>query len=859
MRFEELGKQLESKRRTLADLARYVGTRTDGTPNYTVLLGAGCSVTSGIRPATVLCDTWRQEILLSLGIDTSKMSTEEQRQSLREKESSWYDLQREYSSLFEKRYDLQRQRRMFVENEVKDAVPSIGYLYLTALVEQDYFNTVFTTNFDDLVNEAFFLYSQKRPIVCAHDSSINSITVTSRRPKIIKLHGDYLFDDIKATDRETESLDQNMKEKFIEFAKDYGLVVVGYAGGDRSIIDLLTVLLKNEDYFKNGIYWCIRKHSDIPEELRRLFWKDRIYFVEIEGFDELFSELYSEFNSGDCLPAVATRPENRNDAVTSLLLQNESRFPTTTKTLQSARQRLTRLTKRKAIANQIVNPESKEKAIQSSDFTDDELLILTRIQRLLNEQAFKDATDILLAELKASIRPSFKRRLLLLQIDACVGLRDFSAAIKVLDGLIMEEPKRARWHLKKATVLFEREDKYKCYERALELNDQSEDALSSMAEWHIDGMTNVVGPEKAAHFEKAKGYLYRAVDVNPKHTSPSWSTLHRLLQDNEQPKPKRESELNRIEDFLEKQHRYSWQLLNLKLSRMTSETDSKKQEQLLKDIAIAKERETSDEGEWYDTLSLRLMHKCGRRQEAEDLCNKLYSSERRRASSYLADTLITVLRQFLGDDIRAKLAAEEYLMSEDYDFDVFNQLFNLLLDQKDHSTALTLFEKHKQRLSIRTEKVMYRQYYEKISNYDMAMAFIKDIEVLTGKQDVMAESYLLLLAKRPSEARKLLQSYLESKNFSAEAAAEIVNYELAKKQASGAKPDNGRLDDVLKFDVSVRTKAAVAALRGHKTEALTHIREILKTDKTFRFEAMAWPVFEELQSDEGFKKLVYLI
>jgi NAD-dependent SIR2 family protein deacetylase len=859
MRFEELGKQLESKRRTLADLARYVGTRTDGTPNYTVLLGAGCSVTSGIRPATVLCDTWRQEILLSLGIDTSKMSTEEQRQSLREKESSWYDLQREYSSLFEKRYDLQRQRRMFVENEVKDAVPSIGYLYLTALVEQDYFNTVFTTNFDDLVNEAFFLYSQKRPIVCAHDSSINSITVTSRRPKIIKLHGDYLFDDIKATDRETESLDQNMKEKFIEFAKDYGLVVVGYAGGDRSIIDLLTVLLKNEDYFKNGIYWCIRKHSDIPEELRRLFWKDRIYFVEIEGFDELFSELYAEFNNGDCLPAVATRPENRNDAVTSLLLQNESRFPTTTKTLQSAHQRLTRLTKRKALANQIVNPESKEKAIQSSDFTDDELLILTRIQRQLNEQAFKDAIDILITELKASIRPSFKRRLLLLQIDACVGLRDFSAAIKVLDGLIIEEPKRARWHLKKATVLFEREEKYKCYERALELNDQSEDALSSIAEWHIDGMTNVVGPDKATHYEKAKGYLYRAVDVNPKHTSPSWSTLHRLLQDNEQPKPKRESELNRIEEFLEKQHRYSWQLLNLKLSRMTSETDSKKQEQLLKDIAVAKERDTSDDSEWYDTLSLRLMHKCGRRQEAEDLCNKLYSSERRRASSYLADTLITVLRQFFGDEVRAKLVAEEYLISEDYDFDVFSQLFNLLLDQKDHSTALALLEKHKRRLSIRTEKVMYRQYCEKIGNYDMALALIKDIEVLTGKQDVMAASYLLLLAKRPSEAKKLLQGYLESKNFSAEAAAEIVNYELAKKQASGAKPDNGRLEDVLKFDVSIRTKAAVAALRGHKAESLTHIREILKTDKTFRYEAVAWPVFEELQSDESFKKLVYLI
>ncbi len=857
MRFEELGKQLESKKRTLGDLARYVGTRTDGTPNYTVLLGAGCSVTSGIRPATVLCDTWRQEILHSLGEDTTKMTPEQQRQSLREKESSWYDLQREYSSLFEKRYDLQRQRRMFVENEVKDAVPSIGYLYLTALVEQDYFNTVFTTNFDDLVNEAFFLYSQKRPIVCAHDSSINSITVTSRRPKIIKLHGDYLFDDIKATDRETESLDQNMKEKFIEFAKDFGLVVVGYAGGDRSIIDLLTVLLKNEDYFKNGIYWCIRKHSDIPEELRRLFWKDRIYFVEIDGFDELFSELYSKFNNGDCLPAVATKTETRNDAVTTLLLQNESRFPTTTPTLISARQRLTRLTKRKALANQIVNPESKEKAIQSSDFTDDELLVLTRIQRLLNEQSYKGAIEILLLEQQPNIRPNFRRRMLLLQIDAHVGLRDFTAAIKVLEGLIAEEPKRASWHLRKAGVLFDRSEKYKCYERALALDDQYQDALSALADWHIDGMGNVVGPDKATHFEKAKEYLYRAVEVNPKHTNASWSTLHRLLLDHEKPKPKRESELNRIEELMEKQHRYSWQLLNLKLSRMLPDTEAKKREGLLSEIATAKERDAKDNCDWYETLSLRLMHKCGLRQEAEDICNKLFKSERRKNSSYLADTLITTLREFFGDDQRAKLVAEDYLSAEDFDFDVFSKLFYLLLDLNEHSTALTLLEKHKPRISVKSEKVLFRQYYEKIKSFDAALSMVRELDTLTGKPDVMTESYLLLLAGRSAEAKKLLQTYLESKNYSAEAAAEIVNFELAKKLSTGAKPDNGRLDEVLKFDVTPRTKAAIAALRGHKTDALAQIRDIMKTDKTFRFEAMSWPVFQDLLSDDTFKKLIY--
>lgn len=91
-----------------------------------------------------------------------------------------------------------------------------------------------------------------------------------------------------------------MKNKFIEFAKDHGLIVVGYAGNDRSIMDILNMLLQKEDYFKYGIYWCIRKgDKSISEELRKLLWKDRVYFVEIEGFDELMASLNDTLNKGE--------------------------------------------------------------------------------------------------------------------------------------------------------------------------------------------------------------------------------------------------------------------------------------------------------------------------------------------------------------------------------------------------------------------------------------------------------------------------------------------------------------------------------------------------------------------------------
>lgn len=201
MKYIELKKELAIKERTINDISRYISNIHDNNPNYCLLLGAGCSVTSGINSGGSLVEKWRQEVYEMLFPEDS-YDADKAKQKLSSEYGAWYDLRNEYSSLFEKKFDLPRQRRMFVEREVSGRKPSIGYAYLIRLIESSFFNTVFTTNFDDLLNEAFNIYSEKRPICCAHDSAINSITVTSKRPKIIKLHGDFLFDDIKSTLRE---------------------------------------------------------------------------------------------------------------------------------------------------------------------------------------------------------------------------------------------------------------------------------------------------------------------------------------------------------------------------------------------------------------------------------------------------------------------------------------------------------------------------------------------------------------------------------------------------------------------------------------------------------------------------------
>ena len=226
-----------SNEKSAEHLMHLIVTRNGEVPNFSLLLGSGASATSSVKTAQDMIEEWRS---LLFGRSDSADSFESWLSN-----QNWFKHEDEYSILFEAIYDQPSQRRIYVEECIKIAHPSWGYVYLTNLLAKHFFDVVFTTNFDDLINEACYLYSDGlRPIVAAHDSAIQGIRVTSGRPKIIKLHGDFLYDNIKNTLAELETLETNTKRKLNQFAQEYGLIVLGYSGRDRSVMDTLELLLR---------------------------------------------------------------------------------------------------------------------------------------------------------------------------------------------------------------------------------------------------------------------------------------------------------------------------------------------------------------------------------------------------------------------------------------------------------------------------------------------------------------------------------------------------------------------------------------------------------------------------------------
>lgn len=846
MNLEDLTKEIGSKRRTVADLVRFISTRTDHNPNYALLLGAGCSISSGVRSATTLASVWRRELYELLAGSQAKPDADEnaQREFLRTAEGGWYDPSKEYSSLFEKRYDLQRQRRMFVEAEVAGKTPSIGYAYLTALVSQNYFNTIFTTNFDDLLNEAFYIYSNQRPIVCAHDSSIHSITVTSKRPKIIKLHGDYLFDDLKSTLRETESLEQNIRAKFTEFAKEYGLIVVGYSGGDRSIMDTITTLLKNEMVLKGGVYWCIRKGAEVPDELRKLVWKDRVYFVEVDGFDELFAEIYSILNKGDVLPSSVISATHKPADVASRLLSNKIAFSVDNKYLAEAQKKLERVSKRTAIANFLAKPDDDTgRVINSGNLGDDDLLLLTGIESCIHQSHYEEAIKKIRLALSDGVKLPMRLRLLRLQVNAHRMNDERKQALAIADELINLQPKRGMHHLLRASLLDNVEHQISCAEEAIEI-----DAFNVKA--HIDRATYLTrsakdqyGEQRKDKLDKAYESLRRATTLDPRWTNTAWTQLFKTLTIHELDKSKKTQGQQQIIEKMREQNPYSLRVLSLEEQMLKNDDKPTKFDEFFSKLAEGESRGSESLAGRFSLLRIKAFLKKGDLGAAKDLLDQAISNSDYCEESYFCVEVAKILRETFAKDELA-IDVLQGSLENDFDGDVFTDLITALCHVNALSKADQLCEKWLHKLTFEWRSRVRQEIFEAKGLYEDALNELKTRARETGVATDEHMIYLYLKLGRFAEADQISRTLLAPINYSSEAVEITINFELTRKRL-GKAVDTKRLEGVGRVKPTNEIKAAIAALTGNKSDLFVALRKAMAEDKTFRFRSKPWPIFDE--------------
>ena len=303
---------------TIRELAYKIkGTGETPSPRFAFFLGAGASAQSGIPTASGMIGDFKRRILQAECPDSFKTDAEKEKWLT---EQPWYQPDNLYSCLFERFEPKEIGRQGYIENLIEGRKPSFGYVVLANLMERGYINAVITTNFDDLIYGACTTYTDIRPIVFAYGILASEMRVRIKRAKILKLHGDYLYSALKNTAHETESQDQNMTRQVLQVLNEFGLIVAGYGGGDKSVMDILDQISE-----KNDLYWCVRRGDEPNDRVKALLQKKGGFLIEIDGFVQMMNEIRGivGFDVRSMLGSMQNRQEQMVDEFKSFAPENK--------------------------------------------------------------------------------------------------------------------------------------------------------------------------------------------------------------------------------------------------------------------------------------------------------------------------------------------------------------------------------------------------------------------------------------------------------------------------------------------------------------------------------------------------------
>ncbi len=309
-------------------LSQMMKELSESSERFCFILGSGASVESGIPSGSTLEMQW-MDCLMGKMEDRGMpaMDAGETREiagtlyaekaiehSFGEIEEAWLRAKKEnkpipseyYFDIYKLRFHSNpRQGYNYLEKIMEQCDPSLGYHTLAKLLaENSLHNLVITTNFDSLVEDALFLYTDKRPLVVSHESLADYMEANIRRPIIAKVHRGLMYAPLNSPEN-LQELKPEWQRALSQALSIYTPIVIGYAGGDHS---LMSFLEKETTSIRGSIYWCYRgkrSRAGLPgENIQSLVANHNGYFVAIDGFDALMVEIGKTMYSDAIRPGL---------------------------------------------------------------------------------------------------------------------------------------------------------------------------------------------------------------------------------------------------------------------------------------------------------------------------------------------------------------------------------------------------------------------------------------------------------------------------------------------------------------------------------------------------------------------------
>ena len=264
---------------------------------HSLLLGAGASIESGIQSASDCIWDWKKEIFLSQNPTKIEYYANIKSDVVRKSVQRWLNDQggypaegddEEYAFYAEKALPIEGDRCKYFQKLISGANPSLGYHLIAYMAELGIVKSVWTTNFDGLMEK------------CAHAYKLAPISITAETATriyrdeadgeilTIALHGDYKYGRLKNTATELDSQEEIFVKALQKELSHRDLIVIGYSGRDFS---LMSALKKAYSVPGSGkLFWCgygENVNESVCNLLETIGEAGRsAYYIPSNGFDE---------------------------------------------------------------------------------------------------------------------------------------------------------------------------------------------------------------------------------------------------------------------------------------------------------------------------------------------------------------------------------------------------------------------------------------------------------------------------------------------------------------------------------------------------------------------------------------------
>ncbi len=216
-----------------------------------------------------------------------------------------------YSELLELIAPDQAVRREYLAGFFEGREPGPTHEALADMAARSMIRVFITTNFDRLLEHALQARGIE-PVVIASDADLEAAMPREHATcVVVKPHGDYLRETIRNTPEELATLDPGMTAELGEIFNRYGIVVVGYSGGDEGIGNILRARRS-----RFGVWWVAR--GELTPDGANLVEASAARIVRRDTAADFLADLNSRLRVFEEHPSGIT-PAVAHDSVMALL------------------------------------------------------------------------------------------------------------------------------------------------------------------------------------------------------------------------------------------------------------------------------------------------------------------------------------------------------------------------------------------------------------------------------------------------------------------------------------------------------------------------------------------------------------